>query len=389
MTIYNAYMKIIRRNGWLILLYLVIFFGITMLYQVMAEGEEYTDYQAESIRLALIDEDGGELANAFQAYLGQFHEITLMENDTSALQEKLFYRDIEYIVRIPADFFETCAVDGKTIKVTKVPGSYTAFYVDQQVNSFLNNARTYYAAGFSEEEAAKALNEVQPAQVTMLHVNENAGEMPVFAFYFRYMPYLFLSVLCYVMGYVLFAFREGDLPKRMSASAVPVFRQNLEGLLSALTVGAGLWGFSILAAVFFYGDSFTSSGVFFYYLLNSAMLLLVSLALSYLVGIFTKNSSTLSGIVNTLSLGMCFLCGVFVPLELMNKNVVKAAQFLPVYWYEKVNDILGEFGTVTGEMKTAVWQMLGIQFVFAAALVCVALAVSKIQKEGLHGSIFS
>lgn len=383
MIIYSAYMKIVRRNGWLILLYLVIFFGVTMLYQVLAAGEEYSSYQAESISVALIDEDGGELAKAFQAYLEQFHEITTMGNDVPALQEKLFYRDIEYIVRIPAGFFKTCAVDGERVKVTKVPGSYTAFYVDQQINSFLNNARTYYMAGFSEREAAEALSSMQPAQVVMLDVNENAGEMPAFAFYFRYMPYLFLSVLCYVMGYVLSSFREGDLPKRMSASAVPVVRQNLEGLLAALTVGAGLWGVSILAAVCFYGNSFTGSSGFFYYILNSAMLLLVSLALSYLVGIFTKNSNTLSGIVNTLSLGMCFLCGVFVPLEIMNKNVKKAAQFLPIYWYEKANDVLVEFGSVTGEMKTMVWQMLGIQFVFAVALVCVALAVSKARKGSL------
>lgn len=383
MIIYSAYMKIIRRNGWLIFLYLVIFFGVTMLYQALASEEEHVSYQAESVRLALVDEDGGELAEAFQAYLGQFHEITVMENDVSVLQEKLFYRDIEYIVRIPDGFFATCAAGGEKIKVTKVPGSYTAFYIDQQINSFLNNARTYYMAGFSEKETADALRGMQPIQVRMLDASGNGGKMPAFAFYFRYIPYLFLSVLCYVMGYVLMAFREGDLPKRMSASAVPAVRQNLEGLLAALTMGAGLWGFSILAAVFFYGKDFTGSSAFSYYILNSAMLLLVSLALSYLVGTLTKDSNALSGIVNILSLGMCFLGGVFVSMELLNKNVMKAAQFLPVYWYEKVNNILVEYGTVTGEVKTTVLQALGIQFVFAAALVCVALAVSKVRKYTL------
>lgn len=382
MTIYKAYMKVISRNGWLILLYLAIFFGVTMLYQIMTTGEDGANYQAESVRLAVIDEDGGELAEAFQVYLGQFHEVTVMENDVPVLQEKLFYRDIEYIVRIPADFFRTCAAGGEAVNVTKVPGSYTAFYVDQQINSFLNRARTCYAAGFSEKEMGMALRKMQPATVNMLDINENAGETPDFAFYFRYMPYLFLSVLCYVMGNVLSAFREGDLPKRMRASAVPIMRQNLEGLLAAFTMGAGLWGFSIVAAIVFYGNSFTGSSGFAYYLLNSAAMLLVALALSYLVGIITKDSNSLSGIVNVISLGMCFLCGVFVPLEIMNKGVVRVAQFLPVYWYEKVNDLLIEFGNVTGEMKSTVWQMLGIQFVFAAALVCVALAVSKVRKEG-------
>ena len=382
MIIYRAYMKMIRRNGWLILLYLVIFFGITILYQVMSSKQESVNYQAESVRLAWIDGDGGELAQAFQAYLGQFHEITVMENEVSVLQEKLFYRDIEYIVRIPEHFFETCGGKGEAVRVTKVPGSYEAFYVDQQVNSFLNNVRVYYAAGFSEKQAADALGKMERAQVAMLAGEENAGRQPAYAFYFRYMPYLFLSVLCYVMGYVLSAFRQGDLPKRMQASAVSPIRRNLEGLLAAFTMGTGLWGFSIVMAVILYGSAFTGSSGFWYYLLNSAMLLLVCLALSWLVGILTRNSNTLNGIVNTLSLGMCFLCGVFVSQEIMNKNVIKAARFLPVYWYEKVNNTLAEFGTVTGEIKTAVWQMLGIQFVFAVALVCAAMALAKVRRDG-------
>lgn len=382
MTIYKGYMKIIKQNVWLMLLYLVIFFGITMMFQLLVKGDAYTSYRAESVRIAYVDEDGGELAKGLAAYLGQYHEILEMENNTEALQEDLFYRNVEYIVRVPAGFFQSCVVEGETLKVTKVPGSYTAFYVDQQINSFLNNARTYRAAGFSESETASAVTRMRSSEVEMLDRNGNAGEMPVYAYYFRYIPYLFLSVLCYAMGYVLSAFRKGDLPKRMRASAVPEGRQNLEGLLAVLTVGAGLWGFVTAAAAVLYRNAWTESGGLPYYLLNSAAMLLVALALSYMVGILVREANALSGIVNIISLGMCFLCGVFVPMELMNKNVIRAAQFLPVYWYEKVNDLLAEYGTVTGAIKGAVWQALGIQLVFAAALVCVSMVITKVRREG-------
>lgn len=383
MTVYKAYMKIVKRNVWLILLYLAIFFGVTMMFQTLTKGDEYTNYQAESVKIALVDEDGGTMAESLKSYLEQFHNVTVKKNDVPALQEDLFYRNVEYIVRIPADFFETCVMDGEALKVTKVPGSYTAFYVDQQINSFLNNARTYYAAGFSEEEMAEVLSKTASPEVELLNTSGNAGEIPSFSYYYQYAPYLFLSVLCYVMGNVLSAFRRGDLPKRMNASAVSAFRQNLEGLLAVLTIGAGLWGFVTAASIILYGKTFTENGGFGYYLLNSVMMLLVALALSYLVGIFTKNINALSGIVNVISLGMSFLCGVFVPLELMNKNVIKAAQFLPVYWYEKANGLLTQFGTVTGEVEKAVWQALGIQFVFAVTLVCIAFAVSKVRQEAL------
>ncbi len=81
------------------------------------------------------------------------------------------------------------------------------------------------------------------------------------------------------------------------------------------------------------------------------MMLLVALSLAYLVGILAKNSSMLNGIVNVISLGMSFLCGVFIPLEYMSGSVRKAAMFLPVYWYEKANDLLADFGRVTGRCR--------------------------------------
>ena len=59
--------------------------------------------------------------------------VTVMKQDKARLQEALFYRDVEYIVWIPEDFFENCIVGEESLSVTQVPGSYTAFYVDQQI----------------------------------------------------------------------------------------------------------------------------------------------------------------------------------------------------------------------------------------------------------------
>ena len=65
----------------------------------------------------------------------------------------------------------------------------------------------------------------------MLDTDENSGTSG-WLYYFRYIPYLFLALLCYVMGYVLMAFKKDDIPKRMQASAVSARRQSLEGLLA-------------------------------------------------------------------------------------------------------------------------------------------------------------
>lgn len=185
MTVYKGYMKILKQNKGLILLYLVIFFSVTMMFQSVAKNDMPGNYQAESVKIGVVDSDEGPLARELISYLEQFHKVTLLADDTAVMQEKLFYRDIEYIVRIPSGFFDTCIVNGQKLSVTKVPGSYTSFYVDQQINSFLNNARAYYAAGFSEKEAAEASKTPSTVKVNLLDTTGTAGAIPSFVYYYR------------------------------------------------------------------------------------------------------------------------------------------------------------------------------------------------------------
>ena len=53
------------------------------------------------MNIGVTDGDGGELAGALIAYLGSIHHVTELEDEISVLQEKLYYRDVDYILRIP------------------------------------------------------------------------------------------------------------------------------------------------------------------------------------------------------------------------------------------------------------------------------------------------
>ena len=82
------------------------------------------------------------------------------------------------------------------------------------------------------------------------------------------------------------------------------------------------------------------------YMLNSFSCMLVALALGYFTGMISENAVALNGINNVLSLGLCFLGGVFVPLEMLGNGIVSIAQFLPTYWYSRINGILRDYGEI-------------------------------------------
>lgn len=382
MTVFKCYMKILRQNIGLVIMYLAIFFSVAIVMQFAAGKSEDSLFETASIDLGGVNEDGGTLAQGLVDYLSGIHHVVLMDNDPEQLQENLFYRNVEYILQIPADFYETCMVNGESLKVTKVPGSYSSFYVDQQISSYLNTIQTYLAAGFSQEKAIQAVKEETHEPVTKLTFDSGTSDTSPYTYYFRYIPYLFLGALCYTMGYILMAFKKGDIQKRMEASAISVRRQSVEGLLATGMIGVVLWLIGFLGVTFMYGSRFWQSGLCVYYILNTFTMLIVALSLSYLIGMFITNSNLLSGVANLVSLAMCFLCGVFVPMDVMDKSVLKFAQFLPVYWYEQVNEILSRHHTLSPEFLGQVLIGIGIQLLFAAAFISLILVVSRYRKEG-------
>ena len=382
MTVFKCYMKILKQNLGLVFLYLGIFFSVSIVLQMAAQKGEDSLYQTTSIDLGVVNPDDSLLSSGFVDYLSQIHHVTIMENDPETLQENLFYRNVEYIIQIPADFYKTCIQNGESLKVTKVPGSYSSYYVDQQISSYLDTMRTYLAAGFSQEEAITALKSQVHEPVTKLSSNFVSTDKSPLVYYFRYIPYLFLGALCYTMGYILMAFKKGNIQKRMAASAISSRRQTLEGLLAMGMIGAGLWFLGILGAVLMYRNNFLDSRMLPYYLLNTLLMLIVALSLSYLIGMFINNSDLLSGAANIVSLSMCFLCGVFVPMDVMDKSVLKVSQFLPVYWYEQVNEILSSHISLTSQLQEKVWLGMGIELLFAVVFVFLIMVVSKQRREG-------
>ena len=378
MTVFKGYMKIIGQNKMLILLYVAIFFGCTILFQSTA-GKTETSYQAEKLNIGIVDEDGGSLAESLTEYLGNLHHLIPIENDVSEIQEKLYYREVDYVVRIPKNFYEKCIEGDEKLSVTKIPDTYSGSYVDQQINSFLNNAKTYQASGFTEAESASALEKTQSVKV-MFSNDEKSTEDAPYVYYFRYMPYLFLALFGFVMGNILIVFQNPNLKKRMAASPVSGRRQSLEGILCLSLAGLTLWIFVIVIGILFYGRDFYTSENFVYYLLNSASMLFVDIALAYLMGTIAPNRDALTGIANIISLGMCFLGGVFVPLEFMGSHVKAVSHFLPVYWYEKANDLLANFAHMTVSAREQFFKAVIIQLVFVGAFICLTLVVEKYKR---------
>ena len=111
MTVFKCYMKILKKNIGLVSIYLVIFFSIAMALQASAKKDHLEDFEKTRIDLAIADQDDSTLSHALTDYLKTIHNVYEISAEPTVMQEELFYRNAEYIVQIPKNFYETCIVD--------------------------------------------------------------------------------------------------------------------------------------------------------------------------------------------------------------------------------------------------------------------------------------
>ncbi len=384
MTVFRGFMTITRRNLPIAIMYIIIFVSIAVMAQQSRSEDNISGFQADSLDISIIDRDQSTLSRGLADYLAKYHNLAETPDDPAAIQDRMFYRDIQYLVTIPEGFEkEYLAGRDKKLPVTKIPGSSSGFYADQQITTFLNAVRTMSAGGFSVEESIESMidGEADDAQITMLDKNGHGGSMPDHSILYQFLPYVLVSILCYVLCYITLAFNNTDVRRRLLCSSVSGRQQNLQLILGYLVVGIAVWGILNLLPAVLYGRTYLEDPHLPHYLLNTFLVMLNSLALAFLLGIFVARQELVSAVVNVVTLGMSFTCGVFVDMEILGKGIKKAAHFLPLYWYEVNNGLLGYNAEFSSHQYRTLYTGYGIQLLFAAAIFCVALVFVKNKRK--------
>ena len=104
MTVFKGYLKILKKNLGMLLIYLVIFFAIAIALQASARKEHLGTFEKTRINVAVADRDQSELSRGLIRYLSTIHNVSEISSEPSVMQEELFYRNTSYIVTDPGKF---------------------------------------------------------------------------------------------------------------------------------------------------------------------------------------------------------------------------------------------------------------------------------------------
>lgn len=378
MQVYKVFFQILDKQKGLIIMYISIFLSICFAVSSQAvKNNEKKTFASESYKLAVFDNDNSELSKGLTAYLTEGNKIIKIEDSKESIQDELYNRNVNCVLRIPQGFME----EEKKIEYYTIPGTIGGETFENLVNHYLSLTKSYMAGGYTPKEAIEAAGKMAKEKVTVeLTEEESSTGFSKSYYFFSYIPYIMFSICIIAIAPILIVFHRKEVRERIECSAYTNYRTNMELFAGTVTAGIGLCLLMFLMILAANGAEVLSvKGAL--HTVNMVTFLIVSLGATFLLGQIVKNRNVLSMISNVLALGMSFLSGIFVPLELLGDSVIAVARFLPSYWYIVAARHIDHYETFASHGE--LWGAVGIELLFGIALIAIGLAYSRTKMKSL------
>lgn len=339
MIVFKTFLKILNRCKAPIIMYtafLVFFGGFNMQNENPA-----TEFASEKPDVVIINEDD---ENAFTdhlvAYLEDNFVIKDLEMEDEALSDALFYRQVNYIIKIPKNFAKDFESGEEPSIEVKSTGDYQASLAEMVLSRYLEVADGYRRVGLKGQDLVYNIDLALQRDVDVeLTTKLDSTGLDRATFYFNFMNYCILAGTIYVITLILSEFKKEMISKRTIISSMDYGKHNWYLFLSNGLFAVTLLILYIILGVILVGDVLISWHGLMYFV-NASIFTLCALAIATLIGTLVRNKEAINGIVNVIALGSSFLAGAFVPMEWLPKSVLNIAQVLPSYWFIKTNEAI-------------------------------------------------
>ena len=365
MTVFKGFVRVLARNLGFVAMFtsIMVVIGLTA-YQAPAGGA--ANFTADKPKAILINQ-GPEtpLTRAFESYLRQRTSKADVKSTEREIDDALYYEALAYAVYLPPDFTDKILKGQEPTVGIKSRASAESASAEALVTRFLRLTTGYGKYITDENELVKAIESSAKlsADVTLTSQLDTKTLMLTAGLY-NFGSYTLMAGSIYVITMVLAAFAEINVRRRTIVSSANPLRIDLflnlgcaiiMLLMAALNVG--------LVSVLIPQSWATGRGGLF--ALNTFVFGLPVLALGFFITKLTTNKQALSAIVNVVALASSFLCGAFIPTQLMPEAVVAIGRVLPTAYFIENNNALANMSTFSGSDANQFWINIGVQVGFA------------------------
>ena len=382
MIVFNTFWKVINKYKGTIILFtvmLVAFGGINT-----TSSNSTVDFTNSKPDIAIVNKDENKgLTKNLISYLKKNANVKDIKNEEEALDDALFYREVNYIIYIPKNYHND-VLSGKTPEIDiKTVGDYTSSLAEMLLTRYLKLQSIYSKNISNEQELVKAINQnlTKTSEITITSKIDTSKTSKV-SRYFNFASYSIMFIIIFVICMVSASFNEKTIKKRTIISSMNYKTHNKYILRASFIYSSLVWLlYMILGVVLFSSTMLSIRGLI--YSLNAFIFTFSSLTLALLLSTLINDKNAVNGIVNVIALGSAFLCGAFIPTEWLPESVITISRIFPTYWYVNSNDLLTNLQSINmTTLKPILINMLVVIIFSVTFIILNNLVAKKKQKVG-------
>lgn len=381
MQVFKAMLKVMRKRLPSAMIYIIVFVVISII--VTNASTKDNKFEVTKLDICVFDEDDTPESRALIDFIGKSNDIDEIENDRDTIIDSLYYKRVNYALIIKKGYAERLAA-GDTADLFgsyHIDENYSVVYMGQLLNEYTTSVKAYLTMGRTLDEAIRSAEEAlsQNTEVDMLRVDKGGSShfSVDFAGYFQYMPYILIAAVFTVVCQVLVTMNNKDIRYRTNCSCIAPSKYTFQMFMGSAVFVLAVWLLLIVIGAILNKEMYT--GRAWYAVLNSFIFSVVVTAISVFISSFEPKENVLNLITQVLSIGMSFLCGIFIPMEVLSDRVLAVARFLPAYWYVRANNMIADIEPFN---RSSVIQCLLIEAGFAVMLILLTLLVRKLKYSG-------
>ncbi len=378
MQVFKAMLKVTRKRLPSAFIYIIVFVTVSIIVTTTATKDN--KFEMTKLDICVFDEDDTPESRALIDFIGKSNNLKTIENDRDVIIDSLYYGRVDYALIINKGYAEKLAA-GETDELFgsyHMDENFSVVYMGQFLNEYASSVKAYQTMGKTVDEAITCTEDAlsQHTEVDMLRVDKggNSHYSVDFAGYFQYMPYILIAAVFIVVCQVLVTMNKKDIRYRTNCSCMKSSKYTFQLFFGSGLFVLAVWLVLIVIGAFLNEEMY--SGRAWYAVLNSLIFAVVVASIAVFVSSFEPSENILNLITQVLSIGMSFICGIFIPMNMLGNSVVSVARFLPAYWYIRANNMIADISPYSHDEVMLCYM---IQILYAVALLLLTLLVRKVR----------
>lgn len=335
MTIFKIILLHFWKFKWLIIPLALVFFSIAALFSTFSGTDTF---ESETLGITVADQSESETSEALIDYLSSSHEVEVITNpDRKYLEEQVFLMEIHGVIIIDENFEDHVKNGNSAVEIIGDERAVSTVQLTSEVSKFLMfaNAQFNETGELDRDTLQTALTDTINVELNNDTLNDSDENFTNAASYANFAAYWLMLFIMLTVGNLMSEYNKPELQKRIisapissTSSALQILSaQSLVGFFAVLVMFFGLIGL-------YYNrlDGMPLAHIFVALILIMAF----TLSLQYAINALTTNRFIVNGLANLITLGLAFLSGIFIPIELFGDTAQRIAEFLPLYHYTQI-----------------------------------------------------